>query len=125
MKIFCYFCISYSLCFIKKSVFVVLLYKALVEFLSAPPIWENFLAGLVVFDNLQEVFGFSIVTNFMSIMFGFSIVFGCRVIVICRGQNNGWTVEILVILLLCLAEIVSKFTKTSGTLLCLIVVRGG
>ena len=119
MKIFCYFCISYSLCFIKKSVFAVSLYKALVEFLSAPPIWENFLAGLVVFDNLQEVFGYSIVTNFMSIMFGFSIVFGCRVIVIYRGQKNGWTVEILVILLFCLVELVSKFTKKSGPILCL------
>ena len=43
---------------------------------ATPPTWETFLACLIDLDNL-EVFGCSIVTDFTSIIIGFSIVFGC------------------------------------------------
>ena len=42
-------------------------------------LWEPFLAFLIVLNNFWEVFGCSIVIDFMSIKFGFSIVFGCWV----------------------------------------------
>ena len=38
---------------------------------------ETFLVCLVILDKLQEVFGCSTVIDFMSIMFEFSLVFGC------------------------------------------------
>ena len=53
-----------------------LLYNGLVEFLPAPPIWETFLSYLLVLDNLGEVCGYSVVTDFISVM-RFSVVLGC------------------------------------------------
>ena len=43
--------------------------------------WETFSTCLIVLDHLQEVFGFSIVTDFMSIIIGFSVAFSCWVII--------------------------------------------
>ena len=60
----------------KKKVFAVSLYKGQVECLPAPSTWENYLVYLIVLKNLQEVYGCSTVTDFMSIMFGSSLVFG-------------------------------------------------
>ena len=44
---------------------VVSLYKGLVELLPAPITSKNLLAWLTVLDNLYEVFGCSIVTDFI------------------------------------------------------------
>ena len=55
----------------KKFLFV-LPYKELLE-----AIWEIFSVGLIVLDNLCEVFGYFIITSFILAMFGFSKVFGC------------------------------------------------
>ena len=99
MKLFLYFCLTsismklfrnfFNFCnaFFIKEIFVVLLYKYLVEFLSAPTTLEVFLARLIVLENLQEVSGFSIITEFMSIMFRFSILFGYWVIISDRLTN--------------------------------------
>ena len=64
----------------KVSVLVVSQHKGLGELLPPLPTRGTLLACLIVLDNLQEVFGCSIVTYFMSIMFTFSIVFGCWII---------------------------------------------
>ena len=61
----------------KKNFFSVSLYKGLSEFLPATLTWEIFSACFIVLDNLQEVFGCSIVTDFMLTMFAFSNAFGC------------------------------------------------
>ena len=45
------------------------------------PDWEIFWAYLLVLDNLEKDFGCSIVTNFMSAMFGFSTAFHCWVVI--------------------------------------------
>ena len=74
----------HSLLFIKKSIFIILLYKELVKFLPAPHIWEIFLVCFIVIDNLQEVCGYSIITDFISTMLGFSISLGSLVIIFDR-----------------------------------------
>ena len=51
------------------------------QYLPAPPNCKTLLACLIVLDNLQEVLGYSKVTDFMSIIFRFSIVFGCLVFI--------------------------------------------
>ena len=73
MRSFHYFCIFHSLCIFKK-VFIVSIYKGLLDFLPKPPAWETFLACFIVLDNLREAIGCSIVTDFMPIMFCFSSV---------------------------------------------------
>ena len=59
----------------KFSVFAVSLCKGLLDFLAAPLTLETFLTCLIILDNLQEVLGCSIVTDFMSIIFEFLKVF--------------------------------------------------
>ena len=58
------------------NLYFVSLYKVLLE-LMLEHFWKNFLAYLTLLDNLQAVFGCSIVTEFMLTMFGFSKVFVC------------------------------------------------
>ena len=77
MKSFCYFEFFLP---IKLLHFVVLLCKVLLEFLPAP----TCLACPIIWDNLCEVFTGSIVTDSISIIFGFSIGFDCRVIIFDR-----------------------------------------
>ena len=60
----------------KFFAFFVSLYKVLSEFLAAPLIWGTFSACLVALVNLGEVSESSILTNFMSPIFGFSNVYG-------------------------------------------------
>ena len=57
------------------SLFFVSLYQGLLEVLSDPT-WDTFLACLIDLDNLYEVSGCSIVTDFKSPVFGFHNVFG-------------------------------------------------
>ena len=59
--------------FKKFSLFFFSLYRGLLG-LFPEPIWEIFSAGLIVLEKLQEVFGCSIITDFMSTMFRFSTV---------------------------------------------------
>ena len=56
----------------KFFTFFISLYKEVLE-----PTWETFAACLIVLDNLWEVFGCSIINDFISTMFGFSKVFVC------------------------------------------------
>ena len=56
------------------------LYKALLEILLEPT-WETFSACPIVFENLCEVFGCSIVTDFMSTIFQLSLAFSCGVVI--------------------------------------------
>ena len=63
MRSFSYFCIFFVL-------------KGLLEILPEPT-WETFSTCLIVLDNLCEVFGCSIITDFMSTVCGFSIAFDC------------------------------------------------
>ena len=74
MRLFHYFCI-FSIQ--KTFTFFILPYKELSEFLPAPLTWETFSACLIVLDNLCEVFGCTVITDFMSAMSGFSKVFDC------------------------------------------------
>ena len=72
------FLFFYSLFLVEKcSVFVVSLYKGSSKFLPAPLTWEIVIVLLIVSDNLQEVFGCSLKSDSMSIIFGFSKAFGC------------------------------------------------
>ena len=62
---FCYFYVS----FIRNIfTFFASLYKELLE--------TDFSPFPIVFDNLFEVFGCSVITDFVSTIFGFSKVFG-------------------------------------------------
>ena len=70
MRWFSYFCIQIVLTFFVSQ------YKGLLELLPEPT-RETFSVCIIALDNLQEVFGCSIVTHFMSTMFGISKVFGC------------------------------------------------
>ena len=56
---------------LKNFDFFVSLYKEILE-----PTWETFSVCLIVLDNLCEVFGCSVITDFTSTMFGFSKAFG-------------------------------------------------
>ena len=58
----------FSFCCFYIFTFFVSLYKELLE--------PTVLACLIVLDNLCEVFGCSVITDFISTMFGFSKVFG-------------------------------------------------
>ena len=69
MRSFSYFCIQ------KFFTFFVSLYKGLLEDL-AEPTWEIFSVYPIALNNLQKVFGCSLVIDFMSTMFGLSNVFG-------------------------------------------------
>ena len=78
-EIICYFCIFYNIFLIKKKYlfFVVSLYNGLVEYLQVSLTLETNLMYLVILENLLEVFGCSLVTDFMSIVPEFSKGFGC------------------------------------------------
>ena len=82
MRSIYYFCIFDRICFIKNLVLVVSLYKQLVEFLPEPVTCKIFLACIIFLDNLLEVFRWYKVTYLMLIMFEFSIVLGCLVIIL-------------------------------------------
>ena len=81
MRSIYYFCIFDSICFIKNLVLVVSLYKQLV-FFPEPVTCKIFLACIIFLDNLQEVFRWYKVTYLIIIMFEFSIVLGCLVIIL-------------------------------------------
>ena len=82
------FLFFYSLFLVEKcSVFIVSLYKGLSKFLPAPLTWKTVIVLLIVSDNLQEVFGCSLKSDSMSIIFGFSKAFGCWVIIFDRFTN--------------------------------------
>ena len=59
------------------SLVFVALYKGLSKFLTALLTWETFSDCLIALDNSCKVFGCSILTDFMSTIFGFSKAFGC------------------------------------------------
>ena len=69
VSLFWHFCIQ------KIFPFFVSLYKELLE-----PTWEIFSACLIVLNNLCEVFECSVITDFISTMFGFLKDFDCWVI---------------------------------------------
>ena len=60
---------------IQIYIFASKLYKVLLEHLPKPT-WKTLSACLVALGNLQKVFGFSVVTDFMLTMSRFSKVFG-------------------------------------------------
>ena len=72
MSLFCYF-----ICFLfeKLSLFFVSINKELLASTC-----ETFSACVIVLNNLCRVLGCSIITDFISIMIGFSKVLGCWVI---------------------------------------------
>ena len=60
----------------KNVHFFVSLYKELLE-----PTQETFLVCLIVLDHLSEVFGCTVIVDFISAMFRFPKFFGCGVII--------------------------------------------
>ena len=83
MRSFCYFCI---LSF-KYFHFFVPLYKGLLQVFTASA-WKAFSACLMVLDNLCEVLGCSIITDYNNVsMFGFSIAFSWWVVIFDRFTN--------------------------------------
>ena len=76
MILFCYFCIFF---FLLKN--LPLLFHCIKDYQNffQSHLLEKPFQLLLALDKLCEAFGFSAITDFMSTMFGFSIVFGCLV----------------------------------------------